>query len=167
MSSNNDNNNNNNQNMQQAPVIQPNHFENIINQQTPSTLTTNSSPSSSFQSLQGDFHVGSTNQLFQHNLAPNTSDQTYVPSFCYGVSDQMKPEFSENTRFQSLNSSSSNSNSQNFSLDSVLSTPLSSPAPANIASALIGGGTEDERESFCSNLLRFEIPEGFDFDDFM
>ncbi|EYU24847.1 hypothetical protein MIMGU_mgv1a019583mg [Erythranthe guttata] len=68
---------------------------------------------------------------------------------------------------------SSSSPSENFGFDSVLSsTPLSSPAPPNTTSSAVGltinGTTEDERESFCSNLLRFEIPEGFDyFDDFM
>ncbi|KAK4714283.1 hypothetical protein R3W88_020190 [Solanum pinnatisectum] len=54
---------------------------------------------------------------------------------------------SDNSNFQSLNNNSSN---QNFSLDSVLSTP-----------------TEDEKESYCSNLMKFEIPESLNFDDFM
>ncbi|CAN4103394.1 unnamed protein product [Withania somnifera] len=54
---------------------------------------------------------------------------------------------SDSSTFQSLNNNSSN---QNLSLDSVLSTP-----------------TEDEKESYCSNLMKFEIPESLNFDDFM
>ncbi|KAK6157240.1 hypothetical protein DH2020_011488 [Rehmannia glutinosa] len=160
----------------QAPVIQPNQFDNIINQQIPSNdLTTSSFHNQYSQSLQGNmghFPVGSTNSIFQNNLKPTTSDQslpsTDIPSFCY----QMKSDsLSDNSSFdQALNYSSSttNNNSQNFSFDnSVLSTPLSSPPPLNSASGLINGSTEDERDSFCSNLLRFEIPEGLDFEDFI
>ncbi|KAK6134836.1 hypothetical protein DH2020_031425 [Rehmannia glutinosa] len=162
---------------QQAPVIQPNQFDNIINQQIPSNDLTTSSFHNPSQSLQGDmghFPVGSTNstgQIFQNNLKPITSDQslpsTDIPSFCY----QIKADLSDNSSFdQSLNhsSSSTNNNSHNFSFDnSVLSTPLSSPPPLNSASGFINGSTEDERDSFCSNLLRFEIPEGLDFADFI
>ncbi|KAK6157225.1 hypothetical protein DH2020_011473 [Rehmannia glutinosa] len=154
---------------QQAPVIQPNQFENIINQQIPSNDLTTSSFQNNSQSLQGNmghFPVGSTNscdQIFQDNLKINTStrDQslpsTDIPSFCY----QMKSDsLSDNSSFdQSLNYSSSSTNT-NFSFDnSVLSTPLSSSPPLNSASGFINGSTEDERDSFCSNLLRFEIPE--------
>ncbi|KAK6134835.1 hypothetical protein DH2020_031424 [Rehmannia glutinosa] len=158
----------------QAPVIQPNQFDNIINQQIPSNDLTTSPFHNQSQFLQGDmghFPVGSTNSIFQNNIKPTTSDQslpTDIPSFCY----QMKSDsLSDNSSFdQSLNYSSSttNNNSQNFSFDnSVLSTPLSSPPPLNSASGLINGSTEDERDSFCSNLLRFEIPEGLDFEDFI
>ncbi|KAL9145178.1 hypothetical protein ABFS82_13G023300 [Erythranthe guttata] len=173
----------------QAPsVIQPNQssFDNIITQQIPSNNPTTSSFNNQSQSLQGDylsssphFPVGPTNSTYQllfqdnncatinnaHNNNNNasTNDQsldTYLP-ICHGISDQMKVDLS------------SSSPSENFGFDSVLSsTPLSSPAPPNTTSSAVGltinGTTEDERESFCSNLLRFEIPEGFDyFDDFM
>ncbi|KAK6157241.1 hypothetical protein DH2020_011489 [Rehmannia glutinosa] len=139
----------------QAPVIQPIHFDNIINQQIPSNdLTTSSFPNQS-QSMQGNmghFPVGSTNstgQIFQNNLKPTTSDQslpTDIPSFCY----QMKSDsLSDNSSFdQSLNYSSSTTNT-NLSFDnSVLSTPLSSSPPLNSASGFINGSTEDERDSF-------------------
>ncbi|XP_022136093.1 transcription factor MYB41-like [Momordica charantia] len=64
---------------------------------------------------------------------------------------------------------SNNNNVQNFGLDSVMSTPKSSPTPLNSSSTYINNSssTEDERDSFCSNLLQFEIPEGLDFADFM
>ncbi|KAK6157242.1 hypothetical protein DH2020_011490 [Rehmannia glutinosa] len=161
---------------QQAPVIQPNHFDNTINQQIPSNDLTTSSFSNQSQSLQGNmghFPVGSSNscdQIFQDNLKSyiTTSDQslpsTDIPSFCY----EMKSDsLSDNSSFdQSLNYSSSSTNT-NFSFDSVLSTPLSSPPPLNSVSGLINVSTEDERDSFCSNLLRFEIPGGLDFADFI
>lgn len=148
---------------QGAPTIQPNQFENIINQQIPSNTPTTSFQNLS-QSLQGDMSIG---QIFQNNLIPThtnitTSDQSLpnMPNF-----DQMRSDLSENSSFQSLNSSSSNNNSQNnFGLDSVFSTPLSSPGHLNSAAALMN---EDERDSFCSDLFRFEIPEGLDFDNFM
>ncbi|PIM97996.1 Transcription factor, Myb superfamily [Handroanthus impetiginosus] len=128
----------NSQLQNQAPIVQrPNQFDNIITQQIPNQS----------QSLQGDM-----GQIFQNNL----SDQC-LNSFCNGIPDQFGADLSsDNSSFQSLNSNSSNNNSQNLSFDSVLSTPL------------INGSTEDERDqSFCSNLLRFEIPEGLDFDNFM
>ncbi|KAK4397967.1 Transcription factor [Sesamum angolense] len=158
----------------QAPVIQPNQFENIINQQTPSNLTTSSFQNQP-QSLQGDlghYSIDSTNsstcQIFHNNFTrtaaatTTSSDQslpTDLPRFCYGISDQMRTDSSDNSSFQSFNSSSSINNSQNFSFDSLLSTPLSSPPP------FINCSTEDERESFCSNLMRIEIPEGLNFED--
>ncbi|KAL7086835.1 hypothetical protein ACP275_13G026300 [Erythranthe tilingii] len=164
----------------QAPqVIQPNQssFDNIITQQIPSNNPTTCSFNNQSQSLQGDylsssphFPVGSTNSTYQllfqdnNNFATinnaSNNDQsldTYLP-ICHGISDQMKADLSS-------------SPSENFGFDSVLSsTPLSSPAPPNTTSSAgltINGTTEDERESFCSNLFRFEIPESFDFDDFM
>ncbi|KAL6554036.1 hypothetical protein OROMI_019709 [Orobanche minor] len=178
----------------QSPVvIQPNQFENIINQQSLSNFTT--SPfhdNQSHQSLHGDmgnFHVGSTNskgQIFQDSLTPTatatgtntttTSDQSLPTNYLhsFSISDQMIAELSDISSFPSLNTTSSNNNnnkSQNFANDSVLSTPgLSSqvdplnPAPV---SAIINGSTEDERESFCSSFLRFEMPEGLDIDEFM
>ncbi|KAG6419117.1 hypothetical protein SASPL_121327 [Salvia splendens] len=57
---------------------------------------------------------------------------------------------SDNSTFQTNCSS-------NFSFQSVLSnisTPLNSGSTYNMT----GGSTEDERESYCSNMLKFEIP---------
>ncbi|KAL3820979.1 hypothetical protein ACJIZ3_006884 [Penstemon smallii] len=138
------------QNHHQAPFIQPNQFENIINQQIPSNLTT----SLIQNQMQGNMGHYSAN--FQENsLTPTTTTTTTTfPSYCY---DQMKGDFSENSSFQSMNNS----------FDSVLSTPMSSPPPLNSASALLNGSTEDERNSFCSDLFKFEIPESLNFDDFM
>ncbi|CAL0313959.1 unnamed protein product [Lupinus luteus] len=65
------------------------------------------------------------------------------------------PRMSETSTFYSNNSN------QNFSLASVLSTPISSPKPMNTNSTYINGSsTEDERGSYVtSNILGFEIPD--------
>ncbi|KAI3745041.1 hypothetical protein L1987_58141 [Smallanthus sonchifolius] len=60
-----------------------------------------------------------------------------------------------------------NPTSQNFNFDSVLSTPMSSPTPLNSSSTLVNSSnTDDDRETYCS-MFKFEIPEGFEFDDFI
>lgn len=76
---------------------------------------------------------------------------------------------SDTTTFQS------NNNTNNFSFQSVLSTlstPSSSPTPLNSNSTnYINSSscttTEDERESYCSNMLKFEIPDILDVSEFM
>ncbi|KAL3848921.1 hypothetical protein ACJIZ3_010803 [Penstemon smallii] len=143
----------------QSPVFLPNQFENIIhNQQIPPNFQIqNTNP---MQENMGQFSTNSSSLIFQENLAPNTINNN-LSKYGYGISDQMRNDLSENSSFQSMNSSCSN----NFSFDSVLSTPLSSsPPPMNSDSAFINGSIEEE---FCSDLFKFEIPESLNFDDFM
>lgn len=105
-------------------------------------------------------------QNSQENLIPSTLTESYLtqpPSQAYGGSNPSVPVPSESSSFQSLN----NNGNQNFNFDSVISTPLSSPTPLNSSSTYINGSTEDERESYCSSLLKFEIPESLDINDFM
>ncbi|KAJ6401792.1 hypothetical protein OIU84_013959 [Salix udensis] len=62
----------------------------------------------------------------------------------------------------------SNGSNQNFGFASVLSTPSSSPTPLNSNSTYINSsGAEDERESYCSSILKFEIPDILDAINFM
>ncbi|KAG5234878.1 MYB transcription factor [Salix suchowensis] len=57
----------------------------------------------------------------------------------------------------------SNNSNQTFGFASVLSTPSSSPAPLNSNSTYINcSSTEDERDSYCSNILKFEVPDILD-----
>ncbi|KAL7213204.1 hypothetical protein ACSBR2_015830 [Camellia fascicularis] len=93
-----------------------------------------------------------------------TEDYGALSSYGYYVSDQsiMDPHPSDqNSNFQSYNSN-------NFSFASGLSTlttPSSSPAPLNSNSTYINSSstvTEDERESYCSGMLKFEIPDMLD-----
>ncbi|GMI93366.1 MYB-like 102, A. THALIANA MYB 4 [Hibiscus trionum] len=57
----------------------------------------------------------------------------------------------------------------NFNFASVLSTPSSSPTTLNSNSTYINGSnTEDERESYSSNIFKFDhIPNILDVDEFM
>ncbi|CAI0550142.1 unnamed protein product [Linum tenue] len=81
------------------------------------------------------------------------------------------PELSENCRsFQSCGAGLSGNNNGNIGNadSSVISTPLSSPAQFVNGSLSASTTTEDERESYCSSLLKFEIPESLELlDDFM
>ncbi|CAA2980645.1 transcription factor MYB41-like [Olea europaea subsp. europaea] len=104
-------------------------------------------------------------KTFQNNPTTTFESVPFMENFYNGDSYQMQKDLSENIRFQSSNSGSNNSHK--FGFDSILSTPLSSPNPRNSSSTYVNGNTEDERESYCSNLLKFEIPESLDFDDFM
>ncbi|XP_060188490.1 transcription factor MYB41-like [Lycium barbarum] len=101
-------------------------------QEIPNFTTQNVPCSSASQPMQG--HVEESYLMNGQMLPPQN----------YGYCNS---DTSDNSTFQSLNNNSSN---QNFSYDSVLSTP-----------------TEDEKETFCSNLMKFEIPESLNFDDFM
>ncbi|KAL1560729.1 transcription factor MYB41-like [Salvia divinorum] len=126
--------------MQAAPPVQTNQFENTFDQQIPANID----HSNSFQ----------YQPMFQDTL---------MPGFGYQVPDQISADLSENLSFQSMNTNSNSSNgnnnsSYNFNLDS---------ASLSCSSTLNNGGGEDERESFCSNLFKFEIPESLNFDDFM
>ncbi|XAR55450.1 hypothetical protein NMG60_11035521 [Bertholletia excelsa] len=90
---------------------------------------------------------------------PNLQDRGYMSS----GSERNAADISDNSALQSMNSNGSSSSSQGFTFDSLVSTPMSSPTALNSLSTLINGGNgEDDR-----GLLKFEIPEGLNFDDFL
>ncbi|KAK4420503.1 Transcription factor [Sesamum alatum] len=137
------------QNQDNTAFQQPSQFTNIVSQETPSNLaTTPSFPNQNqcIQGIMGHFPMNSTDHSNGQSFQDNLTTATDLSSFFYGVSDQMKTDVSENSSFDSV---------------------LSSPAPLNSASTYINGSTEDERESLCSSLLKFEIPECLDLADFM
>ncbi|XVE93057.1 hypothetical protein REPUB_Repub01dG0157300 [Reevesia pubescens] len=93
------------------------------------------------------------------NGIPSSLTEDYVPitpNYNYYASNHqtvMDPS-SEASNFHSNNSN------QSFSFTLVLSTPSSSPTPLNSNSTYINSSnTDDERESYCSKILKFEIPE--------
>ncbi|GMI82391.1 MYB-like 102, A. THALIANA MYB 4 [Hibiscus trionum] len=108
---------------------------------------------------------------WQGSVLPSNLTEDYVPlppNYDYYGADEhrqtvMDPSLSETSNFQSNNSN------PDFSFAaSVLSTSSSSPTPLNSNSTYINGScTEDERDSYCSNLLKFEIPDILDVNDFM
>lgn len=105
-----------------------------------------------------------TNPSYQ-NFTPSNFDETLVSLPNYGF---MNP--SDNSTFQSLENQNNDlygNNNQAFDFDSVLSTPISSPTQLNSSSTFINSCNEDEKESYCSSLLKFEIPESFNISEFM
>ncbi|KAI3728696.1 hypothetical protein L6452_17337 [Arctium lappa] len=108
-------------------------------------------------------NMGNLNGQTSHeNLVPPclTDDSIILPNY----SDQFTSQASENSSFQL-----SNTEKNNFNVDSIFPTPISSPTPLDSASMFINGSstTEDEIESYCRKNFKFEIPESFEFDDFM
>ncbi|KAE8707505.1 hypothetical protein F3Y22_tig00110383pilonHSYRG00078 [Hibiscus syriacus] len=102
---------------------------------------------------------------WQGDTLPSNLTEDYVPvppNYDYYGSNQhhqtvMNPSLSDTSNFQSKNSNPS----FNFAA-SVLSTPSSSPTPLNSNSTHINDSSnEDERDSYCSNLLKFKIPYFF------
>lgn len=62
-----------------------------------------------------------------------------------------------------------NNENQNMGYESVLSTPLSTPTltPLNSSSTYVNSSTEEERDTYCSDIFKFEIPESLDINDFL
>ncbi|XP_050204948.1 transcription factor MYB41 [Mercurialis annua] len=93
------------------------------------------------------------NQLVQsHAQIPSQENSLMQQNYVYG--SNMDPTVSDVLPDESLSFQPVNNGYQNYSIES---TPMSSPAPLN----------EDERESYCSSLLKFEIPESLDLDYFL
>lgn len=159
-----------------ALLSQPRQFHNLV-QQVPACSTATTST--------GEF-IDQTTQVMQENVEGFSSNPTstfscqdspenFVPSslneslvslpnfYCNSTPpDPTVPELGEYSGFQSANNGY-----QNFSIDSVISTPLMSPDPLNSSSTYLNSSsTEDERECY-SSFLKFEIPESLDIDDFL
>ncbi|KAK6268872.1 hypothetical protein QUC31_013032 [Theobroma cacao] len=159
---------------QYQPLMQSNHLPTQV-QEIPACTSLNGTPCIPFSS---DAQLMNPNvDHFPSNLTdlsdwpgnamPSNLTEDYVPLQpnynYYGASDQTVMDPSSDTS----NFHSNNSN-QSFSFASVLSTPSSSPTPLNSNSTYINSSsTEDERESYCSDILKFEIPDILDVNEFM
>lgn len=112
-----------------------------------SNLTTFSSPSSQISEWQQS--SGLPNARYAEDCVP--LQPSYNAYYCSEAA--LLDPSSETSTFQS-----NNSNNQSFSFASVLSTPSSSPPPLNSNSTTynFGNSTEDERESYCSSMLKLE-----------
>ncbi|KAF4382562.1 hypothetical protein F8388_015390 [Cannabis sativa] len=107
--------------------------------------------------------LGSTQPLFNPELLrSNNSSTSNIPSLNIG-------DFPESSYFQNLLDSYSDDHHEAFGLNSVMSTPSSSTNNTTVNNNINStSSTEDEREiSYCSNLLKFEIPESLDINDFL
>ncbi|KAK8537197.1 hypothetical protein V6N13_042143 [Hibiscus sabdariffa] len=128
----------------------------------PSTCSTSAAvPCTSMLSQMEPIHACGEGLL----CCPN-AQETFVSQPNYHLQCSANPTVplaSENSNIRSVDGCS-----QNLSLDSLRSTPISSPTPLNSSSTFINGSSsmDDERESF-SSLLKFEIPDGLDFSEFL
>ncbi|KAJ4976194.1 hypothetical protein NE237_001300 [Protea cynaroides] len=111
-----------------------------------------------FPSNETSFSVWQDNVDLPCNLTDNLIPMS---NYSYYSADQsLANPLSEYSNPQSTN--------QNFIFAPVLSTPSSpSPTPLNSSSTYINSSTEDERDSNCSNMLKFELPYIFDVNEFM
>ncbi|GKA83941.1 transcription factor MYB41-like protein [Tanacetum coccineum] len=84
-------------------------------------------------------------------------------------SSQFTSVVSESSSFQPQYTENNIPTTQTFNNDSVLSSPMSSPVVPFISSSTFinSGSTEDERESYCSNMFMLDIEESFELNDFM
>ncbi|CAK7349964.1 unnamed protein product [Dovyalis caffra] len=162
---------------QAVPALssQPSQFENLAQQVPACTTTTSTAPflNQTTQLMQENVEGFSSHptstfscQNSQENFVPSSLNDSLVsqPNFyCSSTStNPTVPALGEFSGFQPVNNGY-----QNFSIDSVLSTPLMSPDPLNSSSTHVNSSsTEDERECY-SSFLKFEIPESLDIDDFL
>ncbi|CAH1429034.1 unnamed protein product [Lactuca virosa] len=105
--------------------------------------------------------VSLNSQSSQEKLMPPCITDNSIALQNY--SDQFTSQASESSSFQP-----SNTENNNFNIDSIFPTPISSPTPLDSSSMFINGSsTEDEIESYCNNIFKFEIPESLELEDFM
>ncbi|ERN03536.1 hypothetical protein AMTRI_Chr02g218170 [Amborella trichopoda] len=98
-----------------------------------------------------------TPNVIDSNLGDNIEPLLNLCYPCGGEQSVLDP-LSETSTYQSTNTSN-----QSFGFASVLSTPTSSPTPLNSSSNYVNSYTEDERDSYCSNLIQqFSIPDLLD-----
>ncbi|GLT86995.1 hypothetical protein SLE2022_051000 [Rubroshorea leprosula] len=141
--------------------LQKNQFQAAQTPQEVPTCTTSTAPSmNQTQLMQGEVLQSEMGNFGCQNSQQNMALSSLGDNYNFVSQPNHVPLMSENSNFQSLDGS------HNFSFDSVMSTPMSSPTPLNSPSFINGSSIEDERESF-SSLLKFEIPESLDISDFM
>ncbi|CAM8880161.1 hypothetical protein QQ045_019601 [Rhodiola kirilowii] len=96
----------------------------------------------------GSIDIGSKVESFKSS--PMSSHETQSPSNQFGTGLMYdyggQPNLSSYSSFQSLNESNQQ---KQHSLDSILSIPNN-------------GSTEEDKDTYCSSLFNFEIPEGLD-----
>ncbi|KAL5579286.1 hypothetical protein UlMin_011728 [Ulmus minor] len=157
-------------NIPQIPsqLCQPNQFQSSFQDCIPVCPTLNTTCSSvplqneaQNQIMEANADLSSSQisewQSSNNGTIPSTFLEDYVPFPGYVYQTVLDP--------------SSEASNHNFGFTSVLSTPSSSPTALNSNSTttyLNSSSTEDERESYCSNLLKFEIPADiYDVNEFL
>ncbi|CAA3005870.1 transcription factor MYB102-like [Olea europaea subsp. europaea] len=105
-------------------------------------------------------------------LMPSIWEEDYLPAVKnYGYSGPSNQSIIDPPPFDDQTSTLQSNKSNNFSFQSVnISTPSSSPTPLHSNSTYINSSStshEDERESYCSNMLNFDIQDILDANEFM
>ncbi|MED6173268.1 hypothetical protein PIB30_057747 [Stylosanthes scabra] len=112
------------------------------------------------------------NQSMNNCNAMNNSFTTTTPSSYVGenlnVCQQRQVDLLENELLQYIN----NGNDQNImGYESVMSTPLSTPTttPLTSSSTYVNSSNaeQEERDTYCSEVFKLEIPESLDINDFL
>ncbi|KAF3443820.1 hypothetical protein FNV43_RR13510 [Rhamnella rubrinervis] len=155
----------------QASPLQPNQFQIPAQQQGLSAemekqILMQANGEGLLNNLMTNF--GSQTTTFQNNVIPSAlAENDHLgshPSYLNSSSNPTVGDLPEDSYLQGL----LNNDNKNFGFDSGMSTPLSSSTPLNSSSTYVNGSsTEDERESYCSEFLKFQIPEGLDINEFM
>lgn len=155
-------------NNQVPPLVQPNihdnQFQNSVNLDSNNGFSTAMTTQAMQSPIAVDRQLGLcsnnvTNLGGQENVVTNSNIATSST-----LTDHLAADLPENSYFQSLLDYSD----KDFGFESVLSTPSSSTTPLNSSSTTnVNSSAEDERESYCSNLFKFEIPESLDISDFL
>ncbi|PWA90922.1 homeodomain-like protein [Artemisia annua] len=105
--------------------------------------------------------ISSNDQTCQENLMPSylNDNSNILPNY----NNQFTSQASEDSSFQL-----SNTETNEFDIDSIFPTPISSATALDSSSMLINGSTtEEEIESYCNKIFEFEIPDNLQFDDLM
>ncbi|XP_057729819.1 transcription factor MYB102-like isoform X1 [Arachis stenosperma] len=105
------------------------------------------------------------------DLVSNNSFATTPSSYLgenLNVSQQNQVDLFENELLQYINNGSSD---QNIGYESVMSTPLSTPTttPLTSSSTYVNSSNieQEERDTYCSEVFKLEIPESLDINDFL
>ncbi|KAL1345794.1 hypothetical protein HN51_019488 [Arachis hypogaea] len=105
------------------------------------------------------------------DLVSNNSFATTPSSYLgenLNVSQQNQVDLFENELLQYINNGSSD---QNMGYESVMSTPLSTPTttPLTSSSTYVNSSNieQEERDTYCSEVFKLEIPESLDINDFL
>ncbi|GKE54396.1 transcription factor MYB41-like protein, partial [Tanacetum coccineum] len=113
-------------------------------------------------------------QCFSDNLVSSndqiTCQENFMPTYLNDNSSTL-PNYNNQFTSQASEDSSlqlSNTETNDFDIDSIFPTSISNATPLDSSSMLIkGSATEDEIESYCNKIFDFEIPDNLQFDDIM
>lgn len=100
-------------------------------------------------------NIGLSGNLVNMSCSSSTSPENSIPSNYLGE------DLISHQQYQL-------DNFLNMGYESVLSTPLSTPTPLDSSTTNVNNNsTEEERDTYCSDVFKFEIPENLDINDFL